>query len=99
MTFNPADYPTLQALFRGYLHEDYAVEHGTAAAAVAAFRADASSRERSALDNEWDEFAALTRSWPWPDVQIAIVQLGAAWQPRDRAALTAALAHGERGRR
>jgi len=36
-------FPELRRVFEGYLHEDFVAEYCSAAAAIAAFRADADS--------------------------------------------------------
>jgi hypothetical protein len=89
-------YPALRAFCRGYLHEDAVEEHGSAAGAVQAFRADASAREQRALEADWRRFASDTAGWPLERVADQLRRtLGAAWQPAtaaDLAALAAALA-------
>jgi len=72
------------------LHEDAILEHGTAAAAARAFRADASARERAAVAAEWRRFEHETRGWPIARVREQFTEtLGAAWAPATRVALAA----------
>ena len=78
-------YPALRAFARGYLHEDFAAEHGTAEAAVRAFGADASPDQVRDVVREWQRFSVLTSSWTISDVRETLSRdLGAAWQPADR---------------
>jgi hypothetical protein len=94
MTLSPrrvADaYPELEALFCGYLHQDYPDTYGDVAGAIAAFRRDASAAERRAVKREWKAFRAATASFALRDVaSLLTAGLGGAWAPRRRADLDA----------
>jgi hypothetical protein len=95
-------YPALRAFCRGYLHEDAIEEHGTVAGAVDAFRADASARERLALEADWRRFAGDTAGWPLERVADQFrTTLEAAWRPdtpADLSELAAALSRTSRSR-
>ena len=79
----PHEYPALRAFCRGYLHEDLAVEHGSASGAARAFLADAAPPERQAVRHEW---VRLRRAAASPRaLGRALDVLGAAWRPRTRA--------------
>jgi hypothetical protein len=88
-------YTALRSFCRAYLHEDTIAEYGSAAGAVAAFRADASEREQRALEADWRRFETETAGWSIARVAAEVsTTLGAAWTPRtsaDLAALAAAL--------
>jgi hypothetical protein len=78
-------YPALRSFCRGYLHEDALAEYGSAAGAVAAFRADASAKEQRALEADWRRFAADTADWPLDRLSSHFAgALGAAWAPGSR---------------
>jgi hypothetical protein len=83
------DFPALSDFLAGYLHEDFAQEHGTPDAAVRAFAADASGDEMERVRGDAARFAATIKDWPWSDARLALQRLGAAWAPRSRAALDA----------
>ena len=78
-------YPALREFCRGYLHEDVAAEHGTAAAAAAAFLADATPEDREALRAEWRLFAAAIQKHTMAEVRAMLGgPLGARWLPARR---------------
>jgi hypothetical protein len=78
---DPAQFAVLRAFFRGYLHQDVDLVHGSAGAAAAAFARDANAGERDALVGEWSRFAAIVADLPLTDVRQAFSALGAAWEP------------------
>jgi len=78
---DPAQFAVLRAFFRGYLHEDVALVHGSAGAAAAAFARDANAGERHALVAEWSRFAAIVADLPLTGIRRAFSLLGAAWEP------------------
>jgi hypothetical protein len=80
-----ARYDTLRSFFRGYLHQDYRLEHGSAEEAARAYRSAASGAELIAVASEWAEFGAAVRRLRWRDVKVALVrELGSSWQPASR---------------
>ncbi|MFN8061291.1 MAG: contact-dependent growth inhibition system immunity protein [Vicinamibacterales bacterium] len=84
--------PTLRAFARGYLHEDFAVEHGDPALALAAFIADASIDERAALRDECEWLLRTLASMRLRDVRAVFVEaLGSAWRPASVAQVAALL--------
>ena len=96
---NAASFPELQRFFAGYLHEDYAQEHGTPHGALRAFEADASGAERRRLRTEAKRLLETAESADLDELRALLTRLGARWAPRSRAAVTkflAAAAGGER---
>jgi hypothetical protein len=84
---HPRPYPHLEAFLGGYLHQDFAEEHGTLAGAVGAFQRDASQRERSALAREWLAFRTDHTRATLAVIRAALGRLGGAWTPRRTADL------------
>ena len=84
-------FPELRRVFEGYLHEDFLVEHGSAAAAVKAFDADASAVERRMFRDEARRFLAATSALEFSQVQRIVTRLGSRWIPDSRADLENAL--------
>ena len=75
-------YPTLRAFARGYLHEDFEVEHGTPHAALQAFLAAATPAERRALAREAARLDRRIAGWPVARVRDLLGdELGCAWWP------------------
>jgi hypothetical protein len=56
----PLEWPHLESLYGGYLHQDFAVEHGSASRAVQAWLAEASPTDAMALSSEWRTFLNVT---------------------------------------
>ena len=88
-TLKPSDFPALRRVFAGYLHEDFAEEHGTAAAAVRAFLTDADAAERKQFLTEWKHFLERTATRDAPEVFALLARLGCRWTPPSREALVA----------
>jgi hypothetical protein len=84
-------FPQLRRVFAGYLHEDFGVEHGTAEAALRAFRADASSRELQRFRTEAKRFLDHISALDFAEVRQLVLRLGSRWAPPSREALTALL--------
>jgi hypothetical protein len=81
-------YPQLEAFLGGYLHQDFAEEHGDLAGAVAAFARDANVNERRALVREWQTFRQEQQGTTLTEMRADLSGLGAAWSPRRTADLT-----------
>jgi hypothetical protein len=79
--FDSAQFAVLRAFFRGYLHRDVALVHGSAGAAAAEFVREANAGERDALVGEWSRFVALVADLPLIAVRQAFAVMGAAWEP------------------
>jgi len=80
-------YPALKAFARGYLHEDYLQEHGSAKAAALAFCADASLEERRQVKRELLAVSGEAQL-PYHDaVKFFTHELKSAWQPASPAEL------------
>ncbi len=80
-------FPHLVAFLSGYLHQDFALDHRTPAAALAAFLADARADERVALRDEWRRFRAGTDGLQWREIRDRFAALGGAWRPPSRVTL------------
>ena len=87
-----ADFPGLQRVFSGYLHEDFLDEYGTPAAALRAFRDDADPSARLQFATEASRFLARTGQVPFTEVRMLVARLGCRWTPPSRHALIALLA-------
>jgi len=85
------DFPELQRVFAGYLHEDFPEEHGTAAAAIRAFYADAGEFERHKFKQEARRFLEPTRPLDFEDVKVLVGRLGSRWMPASRTDLESVL--------
>jgi len=90
-TISADDFPALRDFLAGYLHEDFAAEHGSPEGAVRAFARDADEGELQTLQDESRRFAERVNEWPWADARRALRSLGGAWAPGSRAALTSLL--------
>lgn len=88
--FSAADFPQLQEFLRGYLHEDFKEEHGSALGALDEFCYSATKRERQALKRDLDAFVTLIAGKPFDKVRDWWTRdLGSAWLPPDKKALLA----------
>jgi len=82
---SPDRFPIIQTLLRGYLHEDYASEYGSAEGAVLAFCKDASPRELEKLLEEWRRLSVNTASWTVADIGTLLTKdFGGAWLPESK---------------
>jgi hypothetical protein len=88
---DPSRFPELRRVFEGYLHEDFVAEHGSAAAAIDAFRADASAAEARAFRDEARRFLAATRAVDFAEVQHLVGRVGSRWIPGSREELETVL--------
>jgi hypothetical protein len=84
-------FPELRRVFEGYLHEDFVEEYGSAAAAIDAFRADASDDEARAFRDEARRFLAVTRARDFAEVQHLVTRVGSRWIPGSREELETVL--------
>lgn len=87
----PSDFPELQRIFAGYLHEDYLEEYGTPLAALRAFQADANAAERQRFSKETRRFLERTATLDFSQVRVLLARIGSRWSPRSRHALVAVL--------
>lgn len=86
---SPDRFPHLSTFLAGYLHQDFTLDHKTPADALRAFLAEASTKEREALERDWRSFLDASSGLQWRYLRAAFLQLGGAWQPASRAALLA----------
>ena len=80
-------FPHLRQVFTGYLHEDFAVEHGSPEAAMRAFRKDASTADLRGFRREVKRFLAHITTLEFEKVRELLEQLGARWSPPSQEAL------------
>jgi hypothetical protein len=70
------------SFFRGYLHEDFAQEYGSASEARAAFLQDCERPEQLAFRAESARLAATLTALGLPEARRVLTQvLGSAWSP------------------
>ena len=86
---NASDFPELQRVFSGYLHEDFLEEYGTPAAALRAFQDDANRAEGQRFRTEARRFLDRTEGLDFSEVRARMARLGCRWTPVSRKALTA----------
>jgi hypothetical protein len=84
-------FPELRRVFGGYLHEDVLAEHGSAEAALRAFRADASPPELRRFRKDITRFLVQTATLNLDELRRVLHQLGCRWVPPSREALTTLL--------
>ena len=83
-SLDASHFPELRRVFEGYLHEDFLAEYGSAAAAIDAFRADATAAEARAFRDEVRRFLALTGTLDFAKVRESVTRLGSRWIPHSR---------------
>ncbi len=82
---DPASFPVLRAVLRGYLHEDFVEEHGSAIGALAAFRNDAAPAEREALAAEGARLRTAVGTLSLARLRRLLADgFGCAWSPATR---------------
>lgn len=85
------EFPELQRVFSGYLHEDFVEEHGTAAAALRAFQEDASPAENRRFRAEVQRLLERIDGLKVSEMRTLLATLGCRWSPASRKALVALL--------
>ena len=80
--FDPGDFPALLEFLPAYLHEDFGDEYGSPAKAIAALVSDATADQIRNVKEEWRALRQALAGRPLHDVQRALGELGAAWQPQ-----------------
>ena len=79
------DFPLLASFFRGYLHQDFAEEYETAAAALDAFRKDVGAARARALEAESRRLATLVADVPLAAIrELLRREFGSGWYPRSK---------------
>jgi hypothetical protein len=86
-----SDYPELQRVFSGYLHEDFIAVHATPAAALHAFLRDANPSERRRFVREVKRLLDRTTELDDETLAAFVARLGSRWAPPSREALIAVL--------
>jgi hypothetical protein len=82
-------FPTVREVLRGYLHQDFLAEYGSAEAAVLAFCRDASPAAAGSLVFEWRALSAATAGWRIGEIADLLTRdLGGSWAPRSRREFT-----------
>jgi len=84
-----SEFPELQRVFTGYLHEDFIEEYGTPADALRAFTRDASDAERQRFRAEVRRFLEITAPLDLAKLRTLLGRLGARWTPPSRDAVIA----------
>jgi hypothetical protein len=87
--FEPESYPALMEFLPAYLHEDFAVEYGSATRAFAAMVSDTSGDQIRNVKEEWQELRRAFSGRPLAEMHSGLAQLGAAWQPQSEQELQA----------
>ena len=78
----PMEWPHLESLCGGYLHQDFAAEHGSAPGAVQAWLQEATRDEAMALSSEWRTFLNVTHGMDVATRTRALRDLaGGSWAP------------------
>jgi len=73
--------PRLAWFLAAYLHEDLAVEQGSAAAAAWSYAAEAELDELGELATEWDTLVEASQRWPLDRVnELLRTRFGSAWR-------------------
>jgi hypothetical protein len=86
-----SEFPALQHVFSGYLHEDFLDEYSTPEAALRGFLEDADTAERLRFQTEAKRFVERTAQLELKDVRALVARLGCRWVPPSRKALVAVL--------
>jgi hypothetical protein len=86
-----SEFPELERVFSGYLHEDFVAEYGSPEAALRAFHNDASPTEWRRFEREAHRLARLTTERTFDEICSLLHQLGSRWTPSSREALIALL--------
>lgn len=86
-----SEFPELHRVFAGYLHEDFVLEHGNAAAALDAFVRDGRAAERRRFAAEITRFLTKTSTLDLPAIVPLLAELGCAWVPPSADVLHAVL--------
>ncbi|MEO6237053.1 MAG: contact-dependent growth inhibition system immunity protein [Vicinamibacterales bacterium] len=90
------DFPELQRVFSGYLHQDFSQVHATPDAAVRAFLDDANPSERRRFVREVKRFLDRTSGLDDEALWALVARLGSRWAPPSRQALIAVLVNASR---
>lgn len=78
----PMERPQLQSLCDGYLHQDFVVEHGSAAGAVSAWLEAANVTAATELSSEWRTFLNATHGMDVAARARALRDVaGGSWEP------------------
>ena len=82
-----SEFPELERVFSGYLHEDFLEEYGTPEAALRAFLEDADSAERRRFQTEARRFLVQVHALTADEASALFARLGCRWTPPSRKAL------------
>jgi len=78
-------FPHVVSFFRGYLHEDFAQEHGSAIEARDAFLGDCLPGERRAFREEGPRLLRALSALSLPEARRVLTEVfGSAWSPASR---------------
>jgi hypothetical protein len=87
----PSEFPALQQVFSGYLHEDFLEDYETPLAAIRGFLDEADRAERQRFRTEARRFLERTSDLDFKEVRALLARLGCRWTPPSRKALIAVL--------
>lgn len=79
-----SEYAALSRFLRGYLHQDAAVEYGSAEAAAHRFRKDADERETAIVHSELEHLLSENEGVPISGLAKALEALGSSWRFQSR---------------
>ena len=88
-----SEFPELQRVFSGYLHEDFIQVHATPGAALRAFLGDANPSERRRFVREVKRFLDQATCLDDEALSTFVARLGSRWAPPSREALIAVLSN------
>ncbi len=80
MPIRAPKYSALRDFLRGYLHEDFAAEHGTLRKAVADFKQHADWDATALVAHQLHKFITENQGEPIEDVNKALSRLGCAYE-------------------
>jgi len=82
---DPSDFPHLAEFTRGYLHQDLAVEHGSASEAAKAYLRDLDFPRRKQVAKEASRLRQIAQDWTVEELNAALAHLGGYWLAPSRA--------------
>jgi hypothetical protein len=86
-----SEYAALSRFLRGYLHQDAAVEYGSAQAAARQFRKDADERETAVVHSELERLLSENGDVPISGLARTLERLGSSWRFQNREEVEAVL--------
>ena len=84
-----SEFPELQRVFSGYLHQDFLEEYDDAGAALRAFLDDANTAENRRFRSEARRLLERVHVLDLRELRALMISLGSCWVPPSRKALIA----------